>query len=425
MSGRSLMRPHRLIARLAGAYAVAYVVWLPLQAGIIRLVSGAAEKILLMIPSPQLITHLTSVGNSVLIHTYLPGAPQPLARLACDDLHVSAVLSLAMACAPPARTWMSRAKLIGIALLLIWAVMVAVCVVQVLIATEQHALSSLSIAIHTVDERSLLDYLLRKSSVVFVYLLPMMIFLAAYVSAWRKQDDGETPEQARSTNVPGCHALRRRDQGWRSAAALAGGLAAVAAMSLVPIEATRDDRIQGLRKVVALNPRSPDAYADLAAELEEAGGVDEALSTYGRALALQPQLPRARIAEGNILFRKGAYSEAAACYRDVLRYQPNNTTALQNLGSTSLNQERFEEARNTYEAVLRLDPNHVAALRNLSQTLIGLKRGCEALVYLERCMSLDVEAASDRTLLEERRVLNGRCGVRGSRDEREEGGGVR
>jgi len=385
-------------------YALGYVLWLPLQGLFIRLLSAAAERVLALLEHPPIITALTAHGNSITLHSYITGVAQPLTQLHCGDLHTSIVLSLALALAVPLRSWSVRARVFGLSLALVFLVLLVVCIVQVEVAAEGYTSTRLGLTLHTAREKTLLDWALRKSSLATVFLVPAFLFLTSYLTTW---SDTGSPAARESE---GRSAIRAR---WRLLSVAAAGCL-VAGLLLVPTHADRAGRVdlEGLQKIVALNPSSASAHQNLAFNLEKEGRFDEALESYRRALQLQPGLTQARFGEGNILFRKGAYAEAASCYEDVVKRQPGNMLARFNLGTTFLNLGLFDQSTRAYEEVLRANPDDAAALKNLGQALIGLDRRCDALVHLERSATLDPGLAVDASLREQIRILSSQCGPR-------------
>jgi len=363
----------------------------------IRLLSAAAERMLALVENPPVVTALTTHGNSVTLHSYVTGVAQPLTQVNFADVHVSVVLSLALALAVPGQRWLGRVRLCGLALALIFLVLLVVCVVQVEVAAEEYASTHLGLTLHTAHEKVILDWALRKSSFATVFLVPAFLFFTAFVSTWAGAAASEPTSRAR----------------WRTVSVTAVG-ALIAGFLLIPRHADRAERVslEGLKQIAALNPGSGTARLNLAFNQEKEGRLDDALTSYRRALELQPDLVPARFGEGNVLFSKGAYDEAADCYQDVLKHRPVDRLARYNLGTAYLNRGRFDLARTNYEEVLRSTPDDPAALKNLGQALIGLDRRCDAVVPLQRSAALDPKMMMDATLREQMQILNAECGSR-------------
>src|SRR2546428_1517844 len=409
-SGGVARRLLSFLLRVGVLYALIYVLWLPLQSLFIRLLSVAAERVLALLEHPLMLTALTAQGNSITIHTYITGVPHPLTSLNCQYLHISVVASLALALSVPLQRWSVRAKVCGLALALNFLVMVAVCVVQLEAAAENYASAHLGITIYTVRERAFLDWAIRKSSLAAVFVVPAFLFLTSYLFVF--SGAGRADAQASDErNGLGTGPRRSIRMSWRSVSGAVAGCVA-ACLLLVPPRADSAGRVdlQGLQKIVDLNPSSASALFNLGFNLEKEGRLDEALDSYQRALGLQPDLADAHFGAGNVFFRKGAYDQATSHYEEVLKRQPGNTGARYNLGNTFLNRGLFDLAARSYEEVLRADPEHASAHKNLGETLLHLNRRCDALTHLERSTALDKRLSTDGTLQANISILRSICG---------------
>jgi tetratricopeptide (TPR) repeat protein len=383
-------------------FALTYVLWLPLQGPFIRLLAAAAERALPIVEHPPILAALTTRGNSITLYSYLTGARQPLTKMDCSNLHLSVVAALALALSVSASRWSARVKVCGLALVLVFFVMLTVCIVQLQWAAESYASAHLGVTLYTTREKAFLDWAIRKSSFALVYLAPAFLFLASYLSVW-------SGAQPADTGKPGTHSPH--GTGWRNVAIVLAGCAGAGLLLL----ATRPDvggaaYVEGLKKVVTLNPSSPRAHYSLALVLENEGMLDEALASYRMTLQLRPDFAEARFGEGNILFRKGDYPQAARCYGEVVDRQPGNADARVNLGTTLLNQGAFDMASRSYEDALRVDPDHASAHKGLGEALLRLNRRCEALPHLERSAQLDQRLALDATLRANISILRSNCG---------------
>ena len=374
------------------------MLWLPLQGLFIRLLSAAAERVLALVEHPPIVTALTANGNSIKIHSYVMGVSQPLTSLNCESLHISVVTSLALALSVPLKRWSVRAKVCGLTLAFVFLAMLAVCVVQLELAAETHTSTYLGITLHTVEEKVFLDWAIRKSSLVAIYVVPAVPFLIAYLSVWfgAGWTDSERIDRRRESGSGSRRSARLR---WRAVSIAVAGCVA-AWLLLVPPHSDQAGRVdlQGLRKIVALNPSSPRAHFNLALNLERKGGLDEALDSYQKALRLDPDLMQAQIGSGNVHFARAAYDQAARCYEEVLKRDPHNTAARYNLGNAFLKNKFFDQAAQAFEEVLRFDPDDASANLNLAKAYMHLHRRCDALTHLERALALDRQLSKDEAL---------------------------
>jgi tetratricopeptide (TPR) repeat protein len=287
-------------------------------------------------------------------------------------------------------------------LAVVFVVLLVVCVVQLKLAVESYATAHLGLTTLTAAEMASLDWLLRKSTLASVYVVPALLFFALYLSTWRRG-----AASAPSDAAPGQASFTSR---LRLVAAISGCI--TAALLLLPARATRLERVElkGLQKIARLNPSVLNAHLNLAYNQEQQGRLGEALTEYRATLQLWPDSVAARVGEGNILLRQGDNDAAVACYHEVLDIQPRHEMARYNLGTAYLNLGEFDHAFRSFEEVVRANPDDARALRSLGQSLIGLERGCDALVHLRRSLSLDPSLAAQGHLRDQVRELSARCG---------------
>ena len=112
---------------------------------------------------------------------------------------------------------------------------------------------------------------------------------------------------------------------------------------------------------------------DLAAALEAAGHVDQALDRYLAAVKIFPGRPTVHYNLANLLADRGMIDEAIYHYRQVLKSDPNYAKAHVNLGGIMLNRSRIEEAINHCRKALQIETaavkTHVRAHANLALAL--------------------------------------------------------
>lgn len=360
---------------------------------------------------PPILTALTSRGNSITIHSHLTGESQPLTTMDCGSLHLSVVATLALALSVSARRWSARAGTCGIALAAVFSVMLVVCVAQLQWLAESYATAHLGITLYSDREKALLDWAMRKSSFAAVYLVPALLFLASYLSF--RHDAGPAVSMRPGKQAPPAPARSPVSRSrWLPASLALGGCAAAGLLLLAAAQAGPDGAtfVEGLRKIVALNPSSPRAHYSLALDLEKEGRLDEALESYRTSLRLRPDFVEAHLGEGNVFFRKGDYAQATRCYGEVLERQPGNKDARFNLATAYLKQGDFDLAAQSYEAVLRIDPGLAPAHKGLGEALLRLNRRCDALPHLERSAEIDPRLSADAALRANISILRSACG---------------
>ena len=390
-------------------YALSYLIWLPVQGLFIRLLSAAAERVLLLVEHPPILTALTASGSSITIHSYVMGASQPLTRMNCESFHITVVTALALALSVPLKRWSTRAKACGLALTVVFFGILAVCVVQLEWAAEVYASTHLGITLYTASEKEFLDWAIRKTSLAAVYLVPAFLFLVSYLSVWSTpaRVDAKEPDRRKGiAPTPG----RSFRTGWPIVTVAAAGCV-IAGLLLIPTHDDRNGRVdlEGLQKIVTLNPSAPRAHFYLALNLEKAGRLDEALVSYQQALQLQPNLAGAHLGAGNVYYRRGAYDQAARSYEEALKREPQNAAARYNLGNTFLKRGLFDLAAQSYEEAAQSDPDDASVQKMLGETLMHLNRRCDALAHLERSTVLDRRLSTDATLLANISILKSTC----------------
>jgi tetratricopeptide (TPR) repeat protein len=324
-----------------------------------------------------------------------------------DAVHLSVVACLALALAAPRRTWRAHAGACLFTLGLVFAAMTAVAVAQIESAADAYAREHLSLELHTAAERALLDWAVRKTSLLAVFVLPAALFLTSYVAA-----RGAAPACPlnRADGVPSPpHGSRRRRRIGAAAAAAAGvGLLLTAATYR-----QNGDVVAGLRHVADLNPTSALVHVYLAQSLERAGRRDEALAACRKALALDPSLPEAHLEAGSLLFASGSYDEAARHFEAVQRNGPQEAAARRPLAVTLLMRGHLEEARTAYEAILQDEPDNATVHKELGITLLRLERRCEGLSHLERSLALDHALGADPVWRDRVAKLRAACSASG------------
>lgn len=122
------------------------------------------------------------------------------------------------------------------------------------------------------------------------------------------------------------------------------------------------------RRALALDPRHPDAMANLGALRMRAGpqGEAEAERLFRRSLERSDD-PAVRANLGLLLMKRGDYADAAAQLQRALAHRPYDATLHHNHGIALKMLGRDAEAAAEWEAALRLNPGHEKARRSLEQ----------------------------------------------------------
>lgn len=118
-----------------------------------------------------------------------------------------------------------------------------------------------------------------------------------------------------------------------------------------------DPNLDALERATEQDPQNPDAFFQLALELERRGFPERAVSAYRRAINLAPDASGPHGSLGRILVRLGRLDEAEQSLRRAIALDPQNLAAHGNLGAALSQQWRVYEAQDEIREVLALDPS--------------------------------------------------------------------
>jgi Flp pilus assembly protein TadD, contains TPR repeats len=153
----------------------------------------------------------------------------------------------------------------------------------------------------------------------------------------------------------------------------------------------RGDQDEAERLVAAALARSPRIAAfhnTLAAVLLAKNAPERAVAAAKRAATLDPKLASAHNVLGNALARLGNAEEAIASYRAALALAPDQPEALSNLGSALHGRGALLEAEAALRQALALRPDYAAAAANLALVLRDQGRFDDALAACDAALSL-------------------------------------
>jgi protein O-GlcNAc transferase len=118
---------------------------------------------------------------------------------------------------------------------------------------------------------------------------------------------------------------------------------------------------KSLRRSAEINPNNPLALSNLVIVLRRLGRHDDALACSDRSLALAPGNPMLQINRGNVLLDLGRFEDAANVYRVAAAHDASLADAWLGLGSAEAEAGRSEEAIVALERALTLDPTSAKA----------------------------------------------------------------
>jgi Flp pilus assembly protein TadD len=126
-----------------------------------------------------------------------------------------------------------------------------------------------------------------------------------------------------------------------------------------------DEAIVHLRALAVLRPELPEAHHNLAFALQRAGLREEAVTEFRETLRLNPSHPRADYNLGMALMSLGRPGEAVPHLYRAAQLRPGFVNAHLQLGEAWMRLGRRDEAREAFLNVIRLEPRNAAALGRL------------------------------------------------------------
>ncbi len=152
-----------------------------------------------------------------------------------------------------------------------------------------------------------------------------------------------------------------------------------------------EQAIEDYRRVLALEPRQPEALHYLAVALAQRGDFDEALTLLSLVIGLRPGDAAAFNHHGNALAGLERHEEALTSYARAIEIDAGFAEAHYNRGVSLAASGRRAEALESYQRAVALNPDHTAALNNLGNVLCDFERFTEALEAYIRATQASVD----------------------------------
>lgn len=143
------------------------------------------------------------------------------------------------------------------------------------------------------------------------------------------------------------------------------------------------------REAVAISPRDPDAWYNLATALAAKGLHGEALEALRAALEQDEKRPEAWNALGVAYASSGKSREAAAAFERAVALDPANPRAWNNLGNAQRDLGQPGPAAEAYQRAVALAPDYPDPLNGLGTLEVARDRPSAALPYFERALALN------------------------------------
>ena len=120
------------------------------------------------------------------------------------------------------------------------------------------------------------------------------------------------------------------------------------------------------KKVVKLNPNSPDGFNNLAMAQQALGKLDEALDLSEKALLLKNDSHIFHTNNGIILQEQGKFNESLDAFKKALSFNSKYFEAYYSMANTYLFQDMKDEAIKYYKKTVLLNPNYAQAYFNMA-----------------------------------------------------------
>ena len=148
------------------------------------------------------------------------------------------------------------------------------------------------------------------------------------------------------------------------------------------------DAVTDLKRAIALDQSSSDAYRELAGAYQALGRTADAEATFKTAIGVRPTYWANYNALGILYFRLSRYTEAEAQFKQVIALTPDNARAYGNLGGVYAQTTRYDEAAVMLERSLAIKPNAQAA-SNLATVYSFLGRHADAARKMEQALAFN------------------------------------
>ncbi|MGY4460377.1 tetratricopeptide (TPR) repeat protein [Bradyrhizobium sp. LB13.1] len=150
---------------------------------------------------------------------------------------------------------------------------------------------------------------------------------------------------------------------------------------------------QLLERAVAIDPRSHEAYNNLATVHLDLKQFDAARACQEKAIALKPNFVLALTSLGNTLLHLSLPEQAIELYDRAIALKPDFADALCNRGIAELALHRFDRAKQSFDRALLFQPRHAEALVGKGTVSIDLKHYDEAEAALAAALTIRPNSA--------------------------------
>ncbi len=154
-----------------------------------------------------------------------------------------------------------------------------------------------------------------------------------------------------------------------------------------------DTAIQLITRALDERPGHPGFLKNLGAAYRGQGNLDEAMGCYRQALEHDPGFADAAVDLAMVLMQQGRTGAAADHFRKALALRPADTDALEGLGIALLVQKKMLAAIEIFEQLLFQNPGSLLAHHGMATACRGMGKLDEAIGHYEKVLALAPESA--------------------------------
>jgi tetratricopeptide (TPR) repeat protein len=143
------------------------------------------------------------------------------------------------------------------------------------------------------------------------------------------------------------------------------------------------------RNALRVDPRSADAYYQLAQADIAQRDLKGAYASLEKAIELDPRRLDARLDRGRLYIAARLFDKAEEEANSILQEEPKNVAAYRLLGAAFIGQQKLDRALESFLKVTELLPNDASSYVNLALVEINLRRFSDAEKHLKQAVAMD------------------------------------
>ncbi len=164
--------------------------------------------------------------------------------------------------------------------------------------------------------------------------------------------------------------------------------------SIKKLNGRYEEAVQNYQRAIALDPKSWDAWRNLAGVYGAMNQPAQAIASYQKAIEVNPEHYAPYLNFGEFYFSMGQYSQAEELFRKVTAMVPSNLNGQLELGLTLNREGRFPEAEAALRRAIAIDETPIV-LVNLGALYFSQSRFAEAAELFERSLQAGPPTATE------------------------------